>query len=447
MSEPIQDRSSEQALLGAALQWSQAYSDASARISGDDLYRPVHQAIWAAIAEVDDRANPDQADPVARSIAVSQELQHRGELEKVGGAAYLHELTAVAPVGASVRFLAERVSEAATLRRSVEAAHRIQLLAHSGAESGDVADVFEQIRTVADAAASGAARAADVADPDELTDRVLELLSSPAPETTPMGWPDLDALTGGMEAGQMIGVAARPGVGKTVLSLGAAINVARRGGRSAYFSLEMLREDLAQRCISNLGRVNLKSMRDRTLTDSDWGRLQRAADGFRRLPLHLSDRANITAAGIRATCRELVRAHGGLDLVVVDYLQLTNAADSRLSREQQVSGLSRSLKLLAMELRVPVIAVSQLNRGPEQRADKKPQLSDLRESGAIEQDCDKVLLLHHDAENEIKAASELEVIVAKNRQGQTGAVTLAWNPQYAAADSLSRQAEPARSVA
>lgn len=447
MSDPIQDREAEQALLGAALQWPQAFTDASERINTDDLYRPAHQAIWSAIMEVEDRADPDQSDPVSRSIAVSQELQRRGELEKAGGAGYLQELIAVAPLGASVGFLAERVSETAYLRRSVEAARRVQQMAHAAAESGDVAETFEQIRVLADAAASGSARTADVADPDELADQVLELLASPAAETTPMGWPDLDALTGGMEAGQMICVAARPGVGKTVLSLGAAINVARRGGRVAYFSLEMLREDLAQRCIANLGRVNLTAMRERSLTDMDWARVRKAAEEFRRLPLHLSDRAVITGAGIRSTCRELVRAHGKLDLVVVDYLQLTNATDTRLSREQQVSGLSRSLKLLGMELRVPMIAVSQLNRGPEQRTDKKPQLSDLRESGAIEQDSDKVLLLHHDTENEIKAESELEVIVAKNRQGRTGQVTLAWSPHYSSADSLSRQEAPARQVA
>ncbi|MGW1675976.1 replicative DNA helicase [Saccharopolyspora sp. NPDC002376] len=444
MNEPIQARDAERSLVGAALQWSSAYVEACTLISCEDLFRPVHQSIWSAIAEVDERADPAQADTVSRAIAVSQELHRRGELEKVGGAAYMADLAAEAPVPSSARYLAKQVAEAAKLRQIVEVSHRIALMAYGGAESGDVAEHLDGIRQLADSAASGAARAADVADPDELTDHVLELLASPAPETTPMGWPDLDALMGGMEAGQMIGVAARPGVGKTVLSLGAAINVARRGGRVAYFSLEMLREDLAQRCIANLGRVNLKAMRDRALTESDWGRLQRAADEFRQLPLHLSDRATITAAGIRSTCRELARTYGGLDLVVVDYLQLTNAADSRLSREQQVSGLSRSLKLLAMELRVPVIAVSQLNRGPEQRQDKKPQLSDLRESGAIEQDCDKVLLLHHDAENEIKAASELEVIVAKNRQGSTGSATLAWNPQYGAADSLSRQEAPAR---
>ncbi|MCA1185781.1 replicative DNA helicase [Saccharopolyspora sp. 6T] len=438
---PPQSTESECAALGAAIQSSRVLAEVAAVVTADDFYSPRNRAVFEALCDMD--AAGESISP----ISVSEELLRRGQLERIGGASYLMDLVAFAPVGWDASGMAEIVARKSFLRRSIELSQRIGRMAHAAADEVDLDALFESMRDMIDEAESGKKKGIEVAEPAELVKEALASYRSPAPPSTPMGLLDLDRLTGGMKPGQLIVVAARPGVGKSVLSLNAAMNVAEQGLTSVFFSLEMSKQEITDRCLANLGSVDLGPIEARTLNDLDLQRLDRAGERFEEYSMRIIDDATIGGAGIRAASRDLSRASGGLGLVVVDYLQLTHATDSRISREQQVSGFSRGLKLLAKELQVPVIAVSQLNRGPEQRQDKKPTLADLRESGAIEQDADKVLLLHHDESSEVKAASELEVIVAKNRQGRTGSVSLAWSPQYARVANLSRQVEPMRGVA
>ncbi|MCA1191693.1 replicative DNA helicase [Saccharopolyspora sp. 6V] len=438
---PPQSKESECAALGAAIQSSRALAEVAAVVTADDFYSPRNRAVFEALCDMD--AAGESISP----ISVSEELLRRGQLERVGGAAYLMDLIGFVPVGWDAADMAEIVAQKAFLRRSIELSTRIGRMAYAAADETELDELFESMRDMIDEAESGKKKGVEVAEPAELVKEALASYRSPASPSTPMGLLDLDRLTGGMKPGQLIVVAARPGVGKSVLSLNAAMNVAEQGLTSVFFSLEMSKQEITDRCLANLGSVDLGPIEARTLNDLDLQRLDRAGERFEEYSMRIIDDATIGGAGIRAASRDLSRASGGLGLVVVDYLQLTHATDSRISREQQVSGFSRGLKLLAKELQVPVIAVSQLNRGPEQRQDKKPTLADLRESGAIEQDADKVLLLHHDESSEVKAASELEVIVAKNRQGRTGSVSLAWSPQYARVANLSRQVEPMRGVA
>lgn len=437
---PPQDLDAEKSVLGGMMLSSYAIAEVARMLRAEDFYRPVHQAIFRSVIDLYDSGEPTDA------ITVSAELERRQELLKVGGAPYLHTLIATVPTAANAGYYAEIVAEKAILRRLVEAGTRIVQLGYHGSEGAAIEEIVDRAQVAVGDATEGVRRGIEVPDLGVLVDEALAMYASPAEPSIPMGWPDLDALTGGMKGGQMIVVAARPGVGKSVISLNAALNVAKLGLGAVFFSLEMPRAEVTGRCLANLGRVDQGRVERRELSGDDWRRLHKAGGTLRELPLHICDFESITLSGISAVCADLQRRQE-LGVVVVDYLQLTSGTDSRQPRQEQVAGLSRGLKLLAKKLDVPVIAVSQLNRGPEGRQDKRPSLSDLRESGAIEQDSDKVLLLHHDAENEIKAASELEVIIAKNRQGRTGAATLAWNPQYAVADSLSRQEEPMRGVA
>ena len=442
MTEPTppRDEAAEQSVLGGMMLSIHAIADALEVVEVEDFYSLRHQTIFTAIVDLYNRGEPTDA------IAVGAELNRRQEFDRVGGVPYMHTLIATVPTATNAGYYAEIVAEKAILRRLVVAGTRVKQLGYHGADAMTIQEIVENVQTTVESAVSGVRRGIEVAEPADLAREALEAYASPAEPSTPMGWSDLDAVTGGMKGGQMIVVAARPGVGKSVLSLNTALNVAKNGLTSVVFSLEMSKQEVTDRSLANLGSVDLGHIERREFVGDDWARLQRAGDRFAKLPMRVVDYESINLAGIHSVCADVQRREE-LGVVVVDYMQLTNGGDSRVSREQQVAGFSRGLKLLAKKLNVPVIAVSQLNRGPEGRTDKRPSLSDLRESGAIEQDADKVLLLHHDQENEMKGASELEVIVAKNRQGRCSSVTLAWSPHYARIGCLSRQEESVRSVA
>lgn len=435
---PPQDEEAERAALGAMMSGSaRALADVARLLAPEDFYSGKHRAVFAAALAVDESGV--EVDPVS----VARELERRGELSKVGGAPYLHTLYASVPIATNAAHYAELVANKAQLRGLVEAGTRVVHMAHQGADAADVAELVENARNTMDEAASGARRGLEVSESDDLLDEALDAYASPAEPSTPMGWLDLDQLTGGMKPGQLWVPAARPGVGKSVIALNTAINVARSGQGVVFFSLEMSRQEVADRMLANLARVDQKAINNRELSDDDWRRLRAAREKLKGLPLQVCEYESIGVSGIRTVARDLSRTPRGVGLVVVDYLQLLRPADPRAQRQEQVASFSRGLKLLAKELGVPVVAVAQLNRGSEQRTDKRPTMSDLRESGAIEQDSDKVLLLHHDASDEIKRDSEIEVIVAKNRQGPTDSVSLAWSPQYARVDNLGRHLEAA----
>nr|WP_148310024.1 replicative DNA helicase [Kutzneria albida] len=428
--QPPQDLAAEQSVLGGMLLSKDAIADVVEVLSPNDFYRPAHQAVYDCILDLYGRGEP--ADP----ITVSAELERRGELLRVGGAPYLHTLIATVPTAANAGYYAEIVSEKAILRRLVEAGTRIVQLGYSGSDGSDVAEVVDRaqaaIYEVAERRTSE-----DYSVLEELLQPTMDEIDAIASRGgqslgVPTGFTDLDAVTNGLHPGQMIIVAARPGVGKSTLGLDFARSCSiKHGMTSAIFSLEMSKTEIVMRMLSAEARIRLGDMRGGKMNDDDWTRLARRMSEISEAPLFIDDSPNLTMMEIRAKARRL-KQRNDLKLVVLDYLQLMSSGKRVESRQQEVSEFSRHLKLLAKELEVPVIAISQLNRGPEQRTDKRPMLSDLRESGSLEQDADAVILIHRpDAwERDDPRAGEADLILAKHRAGPTSTVTVAHQLHY-----------------
>ncbi len=425
---PPQDLASEQSVLGGMLLSKDAISQVVESLKEADFYRPAHATIYEVASDLYAKGEP------ADTVSVAAELQRRGLLERIGGAAYLHTLISTVPTAANAGYYAKIVSEKAVRRRLVEAGMRVTQLGYNeGAEVDDVVD-----RAQAEVFAVTEARTSDDFMP-------LEALMTPALEEieaiaghdgslsgAPTGFQDLDALTNGLHPGQLIVLAARPGIGKSTAALDfARATSIKHGMASVVFSLEMSRIEITMRLLSAEARVHLQNMRNGRMSEDDWARLARRMGEIASAPLFIDDSPSLNMMELRAKCRRLKQKHD-LKLIVLDYLQLMNPGKRSDSRQQEVSEMSRSLKLLAKEIGVPVVALSQLNRQAETRADKKPQLSDLRESGAIEQDADMVILLHRDDayEKESPRAGEADFIVAKHRNGPTDTVTVAFQGHY-----------------
>ncbi|GAB3107051.1 replicative DNA helicase [Streptomyces calidiresistens] len=427
---PPQDLDAEQSVLGGMLLSKDAIADVVEVIKGHDFYKPAHETIYSAVLDLYARGEP--ADP----ITVANELTKRGELSKVGGAGYLHSLVQLVPTAANAEYYAEIVHDRAVLRRLVQAGTRITQMGY--AADGDVDDIVNSAQ--AEIYAVTEQRTAEdflpLGDIMEGALDEIEAISNRSGEMTgvPTGFTDLDALTNGLHPGQMIVIAARPAMGKSTLALDFARACSiKHNLPSVIFSLEMGRNEIAMRLLSAEARVALHHMRSGSMTDEDWNRVARQMAEVNEAPLFIDDSPNLSMMEIRAKCRRLKQRHD-LRLVVIDYLQLMQSGGSRRpeSRQQEVSEMSRNLKLLAKELEIPVIALSQLNRGPEQRTDKKPMVSDLRESGSIEQDADMVILLHREDayEKESPRAGEADLIVAKHRNGPTATITVAFQGHY-----------------
>ncbi|MFF0626740.1 replicative DNA helicase [Streptomyces sp. NPDC004296] len=421
---PPQDLDAEQCVLGGMLLSADAIGDVVGLLAARDFYRPAHATVFSAILALYGRGEP--ADP----ITVAAYLTTCGEITRIGGASYLHTLVQAVPTAANAAYYAEIVADRARLRRICEAGTRITQLAY-GAE-GEAAEI-------ADAAQAELYAAVEVrredepkapADTLETTFDELDRIARRKGAITGLstGFTDLDALLQGLHPGQLVVVAGRPGLGKSTLAMDFARACAINAGQTAlFFSLEMGRDEINMRLLSAESRVGLHRMRAGTLTEDDWDRLAKHRGPVSAAPLFVDDAANLTLMEIRAKARRLKQTRG-LALIVVDYLQLlTHGGRRPESRQQEVADISRSLKLLAKELGVPVVALSQLNRGPEQRVDKKPMLSDLRESGAVEQDADVVILLHREDayDKESPRAGEADLIVAKHRNGPTAIVSVA----------------------
>ncbi|MDT7573283.1 MAG: replicative helicase [Actinomycetota bacterium] len=426
---PPQDLAAEQSVLGGMLLSKDAIADVVEVVRSTDFYRPAHQTIFDTVVDLYGRGEP--ADP----ITVSAELTRTGELARVGGAPYLHTLMSSVPTAANAGYYARIVAEQAILRRLVEAGTRIVQLGYSTG-LGDVDDVVDRAQqAVYDVTEKRSSE--DYTLLEELmqpTMDELEAIGSRGGSLTgvPTGFADLDHLTNGLHPGQLVVIAARPGVGKSTLGLDIARSCSIKHGKaSVIFSLEMSKTEITMRLLSAEARVPLQHMRSGTMTDDDWARLARRMGEVADAPLFIDDSPNLTMMEIRAKARRLRQRHD-LQLVIVDYLQLMQGNKRAESRQQEVSELSRSLKLLAKELECPVIAMSQLNRGPEQRQDKKPQLADLRESGAIEQDSDLVILMYREEmlERESPRAGEADLIVAKHRNGRTDTVIVSSQLHY-----------------
>jgi len=423
---PPQDMAAEQCALGGMLLSKDAIADVVEVVRPADFYRPAHQLIYEAIIDLYGRGEP------ADAVTVAAALTRDGQLGRVGGAPYLHTLIASVPTAANAGYYAHIVRERAVLRRLIEAGTKVVQLGYGAAEgmAGDIDDVVDRAQQVVYDAVDRKASEdfvpleeslkATLAEIESIENRGGELFG------VPTGFRDLDELTNGLHAGQLVVIAGRPAMGKSTLGMDLlrACSI-KHGLASVMFSLEMSRSEITMRLLSAESRVPLTRIRTGTMTDEDWNRLARRMGEVSEAPMFLDDSPNLTMMEIRAKARRLRQQHD-LRLVVVDYLQLMTSPKKVESRQQEVAEMSRSLKLLAKELEVPVVAISQLNRGPEQRTDKKPMLSDLRESGAIEQDSDVVILLHREEayERESPRAGEADLIVAKHRNGPTATITV-----------------------
>lgn len=429
---PPQDIAAEQSVLGGMLLSKDAIADVIEILRSTDFYKPAHGIVFDTILDLYGRGEP------ADAVTVAAALADNGELPRVGGAPYLHTLIALVPTAANAAYYAKIVGERAVLRRLVEAGTRIVQLGY-GSASGQGRDVDD----VVDMAQQAVYEVTERRTAEDYT--VLEELLQPTMDEieaigatggimagVPTGFVDLDRITNGLHPGQLIVVAARPGLGKSTFGMDVIRSASiRHGLTSVIFSLEMSKIEITMRLLSAEAKVPLHHLRSGQLSEDDWTKLARRMGEVSEAPLFIDDSPNMTMMEIRAKARRLKQRHE-LRIIVLDYLQLMSSNKRVESRQQEVSELSRGLKLLAKELEVPVIAVSQLNRGPEQRTDKRPQLSDLRESGAIEQDADMVLLLHRDDyyEKESPRAGEADFILAKHRNGPTDTVTVAFQGHF-----------------
>ncbi|WP_207553992.1 replicative DNA helicase, partial [Mycobacteroides abscessus] len=423
--QPPQDVAAEQSVLGGMLLSKDAIADVLEKVRPADFYKPNHQSIYEVILELYGRGEP------ADAVTVAAELERRSILRRVGGAPYLHTLIATVPTAANAGYYAGIVAERALLRRLVAAGTRIVQYGYAGADGAEVADIVDRAQAeVYDV--TERRNSEDFVPLEELLQPTMDELDAIASnggiaKGVPTGYRDLDAITNGLQPGQLVIVAARPGVGKSTVALDISRSCALRHGQPAvFFSLEMSKTEIVMRLLSAEAKIKLADMRSGRMSDDDWTRLARKMSEISEAPLYIDDSPNLTMMEIRAKARRL-NQKAGLKLVVVDYLQLMTSGKKHESRQQEVSEFSRNLKLLAKELEVPVIAVSQLNRGPEQRTDKRPQVSDLRESGSLEQDADMVILLHRpDAfERDDPRGGEADLILGKHRNGPTATITLA----------------------
>lgn len=422
------DMLAEQSTLGGMLLSAEAIAEVFEVTKANDFYAPKHETIFDAIVSLYGKGEPTDV------ITVTAELTKSGNLVKAGGADYLHTLTSIVPTAANASFYGKIVQEKATLRRLVDVGTRIAQMGY--ANEGDVEDLVN--RAQADVYAVGAASVGEdyvgLSDSIEAAIHEIEAAQSRGGDLVgvPTGFYELDEYTHGLHPGQLIILAARPAVGKSTLALDFARHAAIRSGKATiFFSLEMGRAEIAMRMLSAESSIQLQNMRKGNMSDSDWARLAQVRGQINDAPLFIDDSPNLTLVEIRAKCRRLAQ-RVGLKMIVIDYIQLMTSGKKVESRQQEVSEFSRALKLLAKELNVPVIAISQLNRNSEQTKDKKPEISQLRESGSLEQDADVVILLHREAlgEKEHPRVGEADLILAKQRNGPTGTIVVGFQGQY-----------------
>jgi replicative DNA helicase len=427
---PPHDVQAERAALQAMFLGADAVADVAQVLSPDDFYRSQHRLICATIFALHAANKP--TDPAEVSAALAKD----NRLDEAGGMSYLSTLATGRPKKGSWNNAADRVQALAVLRRTAEAAVRIENLAAEG--------TAENIGKIVEAAQETLFRATTrhavsvppaMALGDILEGSLdnLEALDSKGPAGIPTGFADLDRLTGGLHPGQLIVVAARPAMGKSTFAVDLLREASIQNNIAAVlFTLESSRDEIATRILSAEARVALHHMRSGSMTDDDWTRLARRMPDVSAAPLFIQDSSYATFTDLRAQCRRL-RTQQRIELIVVDALHmLTFGTRPFASRYEEISEISRCLKLLAKELEVPVVAVSQLNRGPEQRTDKKPMINDLRDSGALEDNADMIILLHREDayEKESPRAGEADLIVAKHRHGPTATITVAFQGHY-----------------
>jgi len=428
------DMLAEQCTLGGMLLSQEAIADVFDAVRGPDFYAPKHEIIYSAILELFNRGEPTDV------ITVTDQLSKTGELVRAGGADYLHTLTSIVPTAANAAFYADIVQEKATLRRLIEVGTKIAQMGYTA--QGDITELVNQAQSDV-YAVSKAGAGEDYVPLFDSIDAAVELMENAQKRGgemvgVPTGFQKLDEMTHGLHPGQLIILAARPAVGKSTLALDIARHASIKHNKPViFFSLEMGRAEIAMRLLSAESRIYLQAMRKGNLSDNDWSRIASVRGEINSAPLYIDDSPNMTLVEIRAKCRRLAK-RVGLEMIVIDYIQLMTSGKKVESRQQEVSEFSRALKLLAKELGVPVIAISQLNRNSERSENKKPELSHLRESGSLEQDADVVVLLHRDdiAKKEEERDGLAELIVAKQRNGPTGPVMVNFLGQFSKFEDL-----------
>jgi len=420
---PPQDLPAEQSVLGAMLLSKDAIGEVTEVLKGRDFYRPAHEFIYDAIMDLYGRGEP------ADAITVADTLGKRGQLAQVGGHIYLHDLVSSVSVTANATYYAEIVRDKATLRRLVDASLKISQMGYQA--EGDVNGIVDRAQQVIYEVAEGKT-SEDYQPLSELVELTLDEMESLSQHGmmagVPTGFIDLDHLTNGLHAGQMVIVAARPGMGKSTLGLDFARSASIKHGLcSVFFSLEMTKSEIVMRLMSAEASVPLNHIRKGEMKEEDWSRVAAKTAQVSQAPLFIDDSPNLTMMEIRAKARRL-KQRFDLKLIVIDYMQLMTSGKKVESRQLEVSEFSRQIKLLAKELEVPVVALSQLNHGPESRTDKRPMLSDLRESGSLEQDADVVILLHREDayDKNSPRVGEADFIVAKHRNGATDVIPVAF---------------------
>ncbi|MBK8016946.1 MAG: replicative DNA helicase [Betaproteobacteria bacterium] len=418
----------EQAVLGGLLLENSAWDRIGDLITEDDFYRADHRLVWRHISRLIEASRP------ADVLTAAESLERSDELEKAGGLAYVAMLAENTPSAANIRRYAEIVRERSIMRKLVEVGTSIADSAYqpAGRDAAKLLDEAEaKVFEIAEAGSRG--KQGFQAIPHLLTqvvERIDMLYNRDNPNDVtgvPTGYTDLDEMTSGMQPGDLVIVAGRPSMGKTALSLNIAENVALDAGLPvAVFSMEMAATQLVLRLLGSVGRLDQHKLRTGRLLDEDWQRLTQSVGRLNDAPIHIDETPALTALEVRARSRRLHRQYGKLGLIVIDYLQLMSASSQGENRATEISEISRALKALAKELDTPVIALSQLNRSLEQRPNKRPVMSDLRESGAIEQDADVILFIYRDEVYNPDSPDKgtAEVIIGKQRNGPIGTVRL-----------------------
>ena len=418
----------EQSVLGAMLISRNAIAPAAEKLEEEDFYRDSHKVLFRSIVEMFKR------DMAVDLVTVLEYLKSTDVLERAGGVTYVTEISSSVPTTANLSSYIQIVQEKSTLRKLIRASNEI--IEESYNKQGEVEGVLDKAekrifdisekRTTSDFESLGTVLERGFIEIERLYNNKGEVTGVSS------GFKDLDDKTSGFQKGDMILVAARPSMGKTTFTLNIAEHAALREGKSVViFSLEMSKEQLAYKLLCSEANIDMLKLRTGNLEPDDWDRIARATGPLSKAKMYIDDTAGVTVMEMRSKCRRLKMEYG-IDLIMIDYLQLMSGSSGSDNRQQEVSEISRSIKALAKEMECPVIALSQLSRAPEQRADHRPMLSDLRESGSIEQDADVVMFLYRDEYNnkDTEEKNTGECIIAKQRNGPVGTVKLAWLGQY-----------------
>jgi replicative DNA helicase len=432
-SVPPHNEEAEASVLGAILLTEQALDGVLLEVGlkADHFYRPRHQRIFEAMIRLKEKADPEAVD----ALTVCDDLRSNGKLEEAGGEAYVHSLPTVVPAVGAVLDYARIVRDDALMRGILDTTRAIQaeVLAHRGEPRDLIERAEAALFRIGHEGGMAEMRTIEAVLHEEI-DKLEELSRKDIGLTgTPSGFADIDDLTGGFQAGNLIVLAARPSMGKSTLATNIAENAAIEHGRPvALFSLEMSETELAHRFIASQAKVSSDELRKGRVKADRWPKVLRAVEKLAAAPIFIDDSSDIGVLEMRAKARRLHARHGGLGLIVVDYLQLVRPDGRADSRVEQVGQISRGLKILARELDIPVVAVSQLSRAVESRHPPIPMLSDLRESGQLEQDADVVMFVYREEyyDKESERLGEADVIFAKHRNGPVGQVTLTFLPRY-----------------